>query len=317
MNRSSRQEEAKQCGFDTPEELDAWLQGNDNPVAGGIDSTNPWAFYGICILICLCLAIASCAGCNPTPVPTPTPTPVPDNPNPPVTITIPSYSDPDPIFAWNQAMELTPAIGPSPTPNPTGPKVGDICPSCDGKKKVGDGTIMTDCLDCKADGKVDEGDPILSGDSELLTTLSEYPTLSYQIYASYNPETGIITVEPYGDNPQELSLKEVVEALADYKIIKQQIAELDARCQCGKEQPTDPSSSPGKDPATEEATEEAPVTQYRIMYEGKPWLWDSTQSAFVDSTTGWKIRIPGPTDPATTPAINVLGEQIPIEQLKP
>jgi hypothetical protein len=43
------------------------------------------------------------------------------------------------------------------------PKVGDTCPQCDGTgREPGDGTVDIACGQCKGDGRVDEGDPIVS-----------------------------------------------------------------------------------------------------------------------------------------------------------
>lgn len=43
--------------------------------------------------------------------------------------------------------------------NPCGPlKVGQVCPVCDGKGKVGDGRVFVDCHTCGGDGRIDEKD---------------------------------------------------------------------------------------------------------------------------------------------------------------
>ena len=39
-----------------------------------------------------------------------------------------------------------------------GPKVGDVCPNCNGTGKVGDGTVMVPCAVCGGDGRIDEED---------------------------------------------------------------------------------------------------------------------------------------------------------------
>jgi hypothetical protein len=45
----------------------------------------------------------------------------------------------------------------------TKPKVGDTCPQCNGTgREPGDGTVDIACGQCKGDGRVDEGDPIVS-----------------------------------------------------------------------------------------------------------------------------------------------------------
>lgn len=69
------------------------------------------------------------------------------------------YTDYTPILVWNLAVhpeEAKPDIA---------IKVGDKCPICNGQGWLGDGTIKNPCSHCKADGRVDTGDPILAGES--------------------------------------------------------------------------------------------------------------------------------------------------------
>jgi hypothetical protein len=127
---------------------------------------------GICfivLIIFLCLI-----GCNTPFIPTPKPEPI--------QVRIPAQTDYKPILAWEIAKNVdvpVPRPNPKPTPNPTprpepsptpipdgGLKPGDDCPApCEGGWEVhGDGH-KTVCWKCNGDGRVDEGDPILSGSS--------------------------------------------------------------------------------------------------------------------------------------------------------
>jgi hypothetical protein len=53
-------------------------------------------------------------------------------------------------------------------PNSDKPKVGDTCPQCDGTgREPGDGTVDISCGQCRGDGRVDPGDPILVDGNEI------------------------------------------------------------------------------------------------------------------------------------------------------
>jgi hypothetical protein len=77
-----------------------------------------------------------------------------------------------PFMAW----QITKLPDLAPTPEPDGIKIGDTCPNCHGTGIVGDGRTAKSCKDCKADGKVDEGDPILGVTRSVLV----------QYYIQYN-----------------------------------------------------------------------------------------------------------------------------------
>lgn len=82
-------------------------------------------------------------------------------------------------------------VTPGPSPNPSGPKVGDKCPECNdppaykphgcGPGNVGDGTICFPCGVCKGDGKIDEGDA--SGEEYEKVKATQDSFLEYQISA--------------------------------------------------------------------------------------------------------------------------------------
>jgi len=126
---------------------------------------NDLLFYMFWVGVCLfCLL-----GCGPLINPTP------------LTVRIPAQTDYTAVFSWETASLLADTLNPNPgpTPTPNKPKVGDSCPTCYGTGKSGDG-IQT-CFQCKGDGKVDEGDPILGNTTptpaveEKPSTLEEKP----------------------------------------------------------------------------------------------------------------------------------------------
>lgn len=108
------------------------------------------AFWILVILVMLCTAMA--IGCSPS-------TPA---------IKTPPYEHNEVIFAYEiyKASRSSPTPAPDITPTPAKPKVGDKCPICDGKGAIDgdkDGKPDYGCSDCRGDGRVDTGDPILSG----------------------------------------------------------------------------------------------------------------------------------------------------------
>lgn len=56
-------------------------------------------------------------------------------------------------WAWSGIAATTLENRNKPEPAPA-PKPGDVCPSCKGEGRVGDGRIFTKCLDCNGTGKV-------------------------------------------------------------------------------------------------------------------------------------------------------------------
>lgn len=64
---------------------------------------------------------------------------------------VPQGPDYRSLIAVCLAFQLSPT--PLPGPGPA-PKPGDICPNCNGKGKVGDGTVFVTCQPCKGTGKV-------------------------------------------------------------------------------------------------------------------------------------------------------------------
>jgi hypothetical protein len=84
----------------------------------------------------------------------------------PIHVTIPAQTDYSSVIAWEIGKHvdhsITPDILPNPGPTPDGVKVGDTCPTCEGRGKSGDG--IQPCYACKGDGRVDNGDPILTSE---------------------------------------------------------------------------------------------------------------------------------------------------------
>lgn len=58
------------------------------------------------------------------------------------------------IEGWTYAMVGSVTMGPAPQPvtPPDEPKPGDVCPTCGGKGRVGDGRVSTKCEDCNGTG---------------------------------------------------------------------------------------------------------------------------------------------------------------------
>ena len=128
-------------------------------------------------------------GCNPLPVQTIRPTAsqaatLKNN----YETRAPQYNDDSPLIALSLAelqLKKNPTPNPSPTPGPNpNVKIGDICPNCKGRGKLSydGGGSWTDCTPCGKDGRVDEGDPILSG---LSFSLPEKNQSQVQYYITY------------------------------------------------------------------------------------------------------------------------------------
>ncbi len=73
-------------------------------------------------------------------------------------------------------------------------KVGQVCPVCSGKGKVGDGTVFVDCHTCGGDGRIDEPDLKPSEDSFGAAPKPEVRTLR-------KLTDRVWTFEDYGTNP--------------------------------------------------------------------------------------------------------------------
>jgi hypothetical protein len=56
-------------------------------------------------------------------------------------------------WSWSGIAAVTLERQSAPAPAPA-PKPGDVCPTCQGTGKVGDGRISQTCLDCNGTGKV-------------------------------------------------------------------------------------------------------------------------------------------------------------------
>lgn len=74
--------------------------------------------------------------------------------------------------------------------SPSGPlKVGDICPDCNGTKRIGDGTIERVCDRCAGTGKVQPNDPEIGTMESSLDELWE----KAESYGEFDPNEDIIT----------------------------------------------------------------------------------------------------------------------------
>jgi hypothetical protein len=74
--------------------------------------------------------------------------------------------------------------------SPSGPlKVGDICPDCNGTKRIGDGTIERVCDRCAGTGKVQPNDPEIGSMESSLDELWE----KAESYGEFDPNEDIIT----------------------------------------------------------------------------------------------------------------------------
>lgn len=118
------------------------------------------AAFGMLTILCIFVPFVGCiGGCNNPPL---VPTPVE------VEIQAPPINDDETILAIEIAEELGSNPTPDVTPTPS-VKPGDRCPECKGTGQFDgdkDGKVDGPCHHCNADGKVDEGDPILSGGKE-------------------------------------------------------------------------------------------------------------------------------------------------------
>ena len=56
------------------------------------------------------------------------------------------------LGAW-LALHVAKEAPPLAVPSPDKPDQGDLCPACDGKGQVGDGTVMFKCNDCNGTGR--------------------------------------------------------------------------------------------------------------------------------------------------------------------
>jgi hypothetical protein len=134
---------------------------------------------GIMSFLILFLLIFGISGCNTPFIPVPEPDPI--------RVTIPANTDYKTIMYWEIAKICdVPLPGPKPKPNPDpkpepkpdGVSIGDDCPApCEGGWTFGDGTHKQVCWKCNGDGRVDEGDPILTGESTQTPTLAPLPEI--------------------------------------------------------------------------------------------------------------------------------------------
>ena len=75
------------------------------------------------------------------------------------------YPPPGTFSGYPAVMIAESEIGPA-TPDKPQPQIGDECWVCGGSGRLGDGTIETPCRGCKADGRIDDGDPAIDPDWE-------------------------------------------------------------------------------------------------------------------------------------------------------
>ena len=74
--------------------------------------------------------------------------------------------------------------------SPSAPlKVGDICPDCNGTKRIGDGTVERVCDRCKGTGKVQPDDPEIGSMQSSLDELWE----KAESYGEFDPNEDVIT----------------------------------------------------------------------------------------------------------------------------
>jgi len=101
----------------------------------------------------------------------------------------------DTILAYSIGKMIA-SRGKSPIkPNSDKPKVGDVCPQCDGTgREPGDGSIDISCGQCNGDGRVDEGDPILVDTKPLPNPLDEPDPQPQSQIEPQTPSTRKITV---------------------------------------------------------------------------------------------------------------------------
>jgi hypothetical protein len=90
--------------------------------------------------------------------------------------------------------------------SPAGPlKVGDICPDCNGTKRIGDGTIEKVCDRCKGTGKVQPDDPEIGSMESSLDELWE----KAESYGEFDPSSDIIAQEDDQDQDSSIDKKAV------------------------------------------------------------------------------------------------------------
>ncbi len=212
------------------------------------------------------------------------PTPGPNVPDGPVTIELktPVYNDDEPILAY--AIAKSTGKSPAPTPGPDNPddtpKVGDTCPVCDGRGKSGDG--INPCMPCRADGRVDEGDPILTHSDEVTDVAEESILIEYarkdELERAFNS---------VGESVDELSLR--------IEETNQKIDDIDLRLDAVE----------ASSPPQEKEEEVTPHTQYRIKYNGEYYDWDEQQRAFIHPVDKRRINFTGSGGIDTLPAVQV------------
>lgn len=99
----------------------------------------------------------------------------------------PSESDPHEqayaagVWSWSLA---TAQASPSPSPSPS-PTPGGICENCNGRGKVGDGTVMVTCAVCNGTGRHPGGDDDGAAPDEAVKLPSDEPNQPQQQQAVY------------------------------------------------------------------------------------------------------------------------------------
>ena len=253
------------------------------------------------------LLVLNVIGCNPSPSPTPTP----DNLPKIITVRAVAYQDEQPILAHAIAQVAdnpSPGPGPNPSPSPSPddkPKVGDVCPNCDGRGKSGDG--INPCRPCKGDGRVDEGDPILVADDSVTPTPDE-EDVEHVTQADFQKLQESVVASLHELNKHLKDLEDRANKAFDQtqegiEANKARINELEASVRAlelnlrnhalNHPAPGKPSELP-----LQEKTPSSKSTKYKyaIQYEGAWYYWDEANKHFINLTTLQSIPFPTLTD---------------------
>jgi hypothetical protein len=184
----------------------------------------------------------------------------------PLKVTATPYTNYSHVLEWNIATVITPELKPTPTPGPSPgpfptPKVGDPCPVCYGTGKSGD--RINPCDPCKGDGKVNEGDPILTSTSAPQVSLPTFGDLIKALEpAIKNLEAKLESLPP----KEEVRVPE--EKVDQSKLIPA---------------PPEPQPLPLLNPKTFKE-----VTTYHMKWNMRYYTWSDDNRCFID-TLGHRV----------------------------